>query len=417
MKKFWLLVKRGLSSRIKKKSFIISNIVIVIFLMILLNLPAIISLFSNDEPEYKVLVYSEVNDFDVIDDFLGLPDLFGDTEISFVLQTDTPVLTADEVWKLEGYNGYITFISPGPMIDADITFYNNFDSMMVSQTIQVLLSQAIATSQGITNYVEVVRPDSGGLSPETGMIISALSSLPLFIFVIMSVQMLGVDIVDEKSSKAIEIIIASVPAKTHFLAKITSVVLFVIIQALLMLGFGAIGNLISGATLSAVTGGLNTSTTLGLLGSTFTNLNIPILFLSVILFVIIGTISYLVIAAFVASFAVTQEDFSQIQAPIMIFMVLGFYLALYAPMMGEVAYPFIRIASYIPFLSPFVAVGAYGLGVLAFYEVAISFLVSTLTAVGLIFLIAPIYKISILSYDSGRLFSRIRKAYTKSKTV
>ena len=417
MSKFRLLVKRGLKNRLKKKAFIISNIVMLVVLLVLFNLPAIIQSFSSGETEYKVLVYSEVTDIDILDDYLDLVPT-GDYKITYEKQTSSVIYSEEEFMELGDYRGYIILEeSSGVLLDAKITIYDNFDSANVSQFVIAVMQQAKAAVSGISSEVTIKYPNADQADYGVAMMVSVISCVPLFLLVMMAVQMIGVDIVDEKSSKAIEIIIASVPAKTHMMAKISSVALFVIIQTIILAVVGVIANLISGATLSAVTGGMDNATTASMLSGVLEGANVGLIVISILMFTMIGTITYLVIASFFASLAVTQEDYGQIQTPLMVFLMLGFYIALYAPAIGSDAYPFLRIASYIPLFSPFVVVGAYAQGIIAFYEVIISFVVSLGVAVGLTFLIAPIYKASILSYDNGRLLSRVKKAYSRSKTV
>ena len=96
---------------------------------------------------------------------------------------------------------------------------------------------------------------------------------------------------------------------------------------------------------------------------------------------------------------------------------LGFYMALYIPSIGEPAYGFIKVMSFVPFMSPFMAVGAYTIGAINLLEILLALLVNVVAMVGLMFLISPLYKASILSYDNGKLLSRIKKVYSRSKSV
>ena len=59
--------------------------------------------------------------------------------------------------------------------------------------------------------------------------------------IIFLVQMIGAEVNEEKTTKSMEIIISNVSPKTHFLSKVLSSNLFVIIQGLLLFVFGLIG--------------------------------------------------------------------------------------------------------------------------------------------------------------------------------
>ncbi len=79
--------------------------------------------------------------------------------------------------------------------------------------------------------------------PVINEIISGLSSvftLPLFLILTFGIQFVGVDIIEEKSSKAIETIISSVKASIHFLSKIIASLIFILIQSILLVIYGLI---------------------------------------------------------------------------------------------------------------------------------------------------------------------------------
>ena len=140
--------------------------------------------------------------------------------------------------------------------------------------------------------------------------------LPMFMLVILATQFIGVDIIEEKSTKAIETIISSVPSNIHFFSKIISSVLFVIIQGLLVLAYGAIGVLVSRlfSSTGAMSGTLPDGSTINLLQYVAELLpNWPVVIVVSLLFMVIGTLLFLVIAALFASMTVTQEDYQQFQ--------------------------------------------------------------------------------------------------------
>ena len=131
----------------------------------------------------------------------------------------------------------------------------NLDSFLASQLEIQLINYQIVNYQSPV-IQNVYAPDYE--DPEQEAFISSMTSiliLPLFILIVMATQFVGVDIIEEKSTKAIETIIASVPSKTHFISKITASILFVIIQGALTIIYATIASLVGKgfAASSAVT--------------------------------------------------------------------------------------------------------------------------------------------------------------------
>jgi ABC-2 type transport system permease protein len=219
----------------------------------------------------------------------------------------------------------------------------------------------------------------------------------------MATQFVGVDIIEEKSSKAIETIIASVPAKIHFLSKVTSAILFVMIQSALVLVYGVIAALIS----RLFTGSGNSAgaqSLLQVLGEMMPNW--PLILVFTILFTFIGSIFYLVIAAMFASMAVTQEDYQQFQSPLMMILLAAYYIAIFGSATGSTG--FLTVMSFIPIFTPIVAPIAYSIGALSLVGALIALAVSIAVMILSLYLVAPIYKIAILSYDQTKFGKRIK---------
>ena len=94
----------------------------------------------------------------------------------------------------------------------------------ISRTLEVLIINYQIEDYQVPQINLVLPPDYE--NPEESMMISSLMSflaLPMFLLVIMATQFVGVDIIEEKSTKAIETIISSVPANIHFYSKLFQV--------------------------------------------------------------------------------------------------------------------------------------------------------------------------------------------------
>jgi ABC-2 type transport system permease protein len=204
-----------------------------------------------------------------------------------------------------------------------------------------------------------------------------------------------------------------VPANTHFLSKIISSMLFIAIQSTLLLIFGFIGQLIS--TLFSKTNPSleGVASVTELIAQYFPQWQ-SIVFFS-ILFIIVGSIFYLVIAAVIAASSVTQEDYQQFQSPMMLTLVAGFYIAIFAS--AAEAYGVLKVVSFIPFFAPLVVPVAYAVGAISIVDMVIALVLTSLFTFFIIKLIAPIYKVAILSYDQTKFMTRIKHYVKKSKYI
>ena len=93
----------------------------------------------------------------------------------------------------------------------------------------------------------------------------------------------------------------------------------------------------------------------------------------------------------------------------------AFYMALYLPQSTTVGPVILRVFSYIPFFSTIIAPVAYGAGIIYWWEAVISLIVSLVTFLLISRVFAPIYKISILNYEQGKFFEKIKKAIRNAK--
>ena len=417
MDKLRFLIGFGLKKRLFKKSFWIVNGFLGLAIIALANLPAIIGAFSSDEEEplRQVIIENRTNDttFPLADEVLTLLNApFQEPRYAlFEGNIDEDFWDQSEV--------VIQLIFEGDLQQPDVTVYTseNNANFLIGQIQSILnVYQGIAFANYDVPTPPPVEGEGPVLDPEVRMILEGAGSillLPMFILIILATQFLGVDIIEEKSSKAIEIIIASVPAKQHFLAKIASNSLFLVAQTLLLSTFGLIGLWINRAFFAE-----NLEEVSFVRDILAAIPHWPSILVMTFLFMIVGALLFLVLAALMAAVSTTQEDYQTYQAPMVFLLLGGFYLGLFLPMAGATSA--LRVIAFIPFLSTFVAPVIYASGVLSLFEVIVSLVILTLSATGLMFLISPIYKVAILSYEETKFFKRFRfylkKAFARNNS-
>ena len=235
--------------------------------------------------------------------------------------------------------------------------------------------------------------------------------LPFFMLTIFLIQMIGMEVNDEKTTRGMEIIISNVSPKTHFFSKLLAGNIFVIGQSLLLLIYGGIGLLVriligSGSVFNSIGGDmgniLNSLTSSGL-----TDKLIYVIPLTLVL-MLLSFISYSLLAGILASITTNAEDFSQMQTPMMLLLLVGYYFSIMAGMFkGSM---FIQILSYVPFISAILSPSLLVIGQIGIADVIIAIIVN----IGAIYLLIKyglrIYKVGILNYSSKDLWKKMFKA-------
>jgi ABC-2 type transport system permease protein len=207
-----------------------------------------------------------------------------------------------------------------------------------------------------------------------------------------------------------EIIISNVSPKTHFFSKVLAGNIFVILQGALLIIYFALGVLIryiiGGMTLG---GGLTTKITSMLTSASSDFISKLVIYIPFILILMLITfLAYSLLAGILASMTTNAEDFNQLQTPIMVISLIGYYLAMMAGVFKGAL--FIRILSYVPFISAILAPSLLVLGQIGITDIIISTILTILTNYLLIKYGLKIYKVGILNYSSKDLWKKMFKA-------
>lgn len=407
-------------------------------MMVLLNLPNIIAFFDNGSTRATtILVFDETNKGLDVKQTLNeqskrITDLVPGVSLNFE-ETDY-YMVLDEV-DYQGSDAIIHLYLVEDNLKADI-YKLNLDGISESVIIQAL-TQLKYEMWVIDKTPEEINLVGDFLSPlnyeiifdgqdntTRDMILSVLSmliSIPIFLLLIMSVQFVGVDIIEEKSTKAIEYVMSTIPPQTHFMTKILSAFTFLIVQALLIFLYGLIGGLISTQILGASGSGLSineiigqfTETDAAIIGSVLNAL--PTALFVTLTFTVVGGLFFMIFMATLASMSTSMEDYQSFQSPFMFVMVIGFYMSIFSIYMGDAI--FLKVVAFIPLFSPIVVPTLFMSGVFSAVEAFIAFIILLASTVGIYYLLQPVYKASILSYDQSSFFKRIYKMFKRSKEI
>ena len=422
--KLWFLAKMSLNKKIKTKWFLIANLIFLIIIVGLVNIDSIIKAFGGDFDETtEIIVIDNANVYDrfnfnyennskFLSDYdnvnISLYDKEYDDGVKEVEDDDKVLIVIDR-----DNDNYLT---AKVVSNEEISTITNslINTSLNNVRSEIVLEEYNITDEMFNNIntpvnVENVILDKNNF--EHGMMVSSVMqilTLPTFMLIMFLVQMIGAEVNEEKTTKSMEIIISNVSPKTHFMSKVISSNAFVIIQGLLLILFVVLGigvrYFISGGNLLGEETGevMTLVNSLSLEGIEKTlGVMIPIL----LVITILTFVAYSLLAGILASMTTNLEDFQQLQTPIVIISLIGYYLSTMAGMFkGSI---FIRIASYIPFISSMLSPTLYVLGEITIFDL----IGSVLLLIGTIYILIKyglrIYKVGILNYSGNGLWKKM----------
>lgn len=431
--KAMFLIKQSIKKKTDTKWFKAVNIILLILLVGLINIDSIINYFGGDFDETnKIYVVDEIGAYD---SFKAYFEELGSSLESF---TNYELLSSTEKIEdlkedIEETSDMIITIQADEemIIKASITSYDPVDTVteqLITSSLTAIKTTFSLANAGLTeeqlNQIaspieikkELTNPELDE-NAEAKDILSAgtiiIFIIPFFFLVILIVQMIGAEINDEKTTRGMEIIISNVPPKVHFLSKIIATTFFAISQCVLIFAYALIGlgvrKLINGS-IGFGTEGLGASLT-GVYSTLKNSGMLDSLIQALPIFIIIFLLSFLVyalLAGVLASMTTSLEDYQQLQSPLMIIIMIGYYVALMASVFeGSL---FIKILSYLPFLSALIAPVIFLLGQTTIIDLSISMIVLAGTCYLLFHYGIRIYKVGILNYSSKDLWKKVFKS-------
>lgn len=431
------LISVSFKRKVKTKWFLVANILLALAIVLVINIDSVISFFGGDfDEKTKVYVVDNADAYDIFNEQLAATSsiLNGDTESSYeIVKSDKSIDELSDMIKTDDKekDSIILEFSKDndnylkvKMTTKDYLSYTD-TSLLTSAINNTKVSLAILNSgipvetlNNIYSEVNIERiylednknSDEENMSMIMTTVFPALI-LPIFMLTIFIVQMVGAEVNDEKSTRGMEIIISNVSPKTHFFSKIIASNLFVLLQSILLILFGAVGlfirNKVGGAD---ITGGIG-NTVSDILGK-FLNSSIGANLIYIIPLALVLTvltfIAYSALAAVLASMTTNIEDFQQLQTPIMLISLAGYYLAIMAGVFEGAT--FIKVLSYVPFISAILSPSLLVLGQIGVIDVIISIVLVIITNYLLIKYGLKIYKVGILNYSSKDLWKKMFKA-------
>ena len=411
MDKFLATFSLTYKNKVKTKSFMIFTGLVIVLMLLAANMNKIIDLFddgpdkvgvvSSDNEIYKV-IKSQGDQLDEGATFKKVSEKQAKTQVQNEKLDKAYIIKMTDDNKLSG-----------KILSKDTVSEKKKKKLKASlSTIQTQLVAAnLNLSQGelkqlqsqskVTSEVIADKASNSNLSEaQKGFnTIMVYAGLMLIFFIVFNyASQVAMEIATEKTSRVIEMIITSVSPVTHILAKISGVIAVAFTQIIIFVAAGLICFFVF--DISDMLKGFKIEPN---------ELTMQISIVGIVS-LIIGILSYIILAAILGSITARIEDINQALMPMTLFSMIAFYISLFSVMNPDTMLT--KITSFIPLLSPFVMFVRSASPDVAVWEIVVSVILSIITIFILLWIAVRSYKNTILSFDKGfmnamkRIFKR-----------
>ena len=405
MRDIFTVMKFTINDMIKRKSFIISTLIILILIVIGFNVPNLIKKFNGDNTGNKLLIIDSKNvfegtlenlkqmdlgyEFEVTNEDLKFEDVkqkIEDKEIkeAIIINSENEKIKISYVVE----NTTMMNEIPEGCINALTSIYSSLKISKLGLTEEQL--------QSITPNFEFDLKQTEEKSANGNVFAMMMMSIVLFYAIYFCAYQVSSSITTEKTSKIIETLVTSTSPKTIVLGKTIGIGTVGLAQMILIVAIA----LISAKTFLEP----------GLLDSILDMSNItPYLGIMTAIYFILGYLAYALLYALTGSTVSKPEDIQSANSPVAILAVIGFYLS-YFTMMNPTSKLNV-FASLFPISSPFCMPFRIMMGLANTTDVIMSIAILIATIIAIANIAIKIYSNAILNYGTKMGIKDIIKMY------
>ena len=460
-KKLGIIIQREYLNKVKKKSFLLITFLAPVLFAGIAILPSVIMLGAKEEAKQvgvidrsgivlPFLTDNEVTHFKDLGPDASPDAVKADLSASGVdiLLTISELDTVGRTVSADCYSEKPLGMDTGDMIESRIN--DAVEAYRIESYGIDNLEEIMAGVKSDVKLRSYTIDESGKESiSESGiyMALSMILGMALYMFIALFSGMVMSSVIEEKSSRVVEVLMSSVKATELMFGKIIGVALVALTQFLLwilltLMLIGVAGGILGRDKLMGILGNdpatemvgqmnedvnlpagmdLNgalaaaTDTTgvaagepsgMEVVVSTLGNINLGQILFAFLFFFVFGYLLYASLFAAIGSAVENEGDSSQLQIPVTIPLLLAFFIAMYAFKAPDSSLVF--WGSMIPFTSPIVMLARIPFGV-ATWELVLSMALLVLTFVVCAWASAKIYKVGILMYGKKSTFKDLWK--------
>ena len=407
MKDLFIVAKFTMKDMLKRKSFLISTLIILIIIVIGFNVPNIIKSFNGEDTQAKLLIVDNDNIFEGNLEMLKNANLGYDIEVGEATFDEIKSkINNDEIAEAivierKDNNVNIKYIVknmamieavPENIVNAINSLYTNMQIGKLGLTDKQI--------QSITPNFQFNIEQTEEEKVNGNIFAMMMMSLVLFYAIYFCAYQVSSSITTEKTSKIMETLVTSTSPRTIVLGKTLGIGLVGLLQMILIVGTALIS-----AKMFLEPKLLNSLLDM----SSFT----PYLAIITIIYFILGYFAYALLYALTGSTVSKPEDIQSANGPVAIITVIGFYLS-YFTMMNPTSELNI-FASLFPISSPFCMPFRIMMGLASGTDVAISIAILVITILVIAKVAIKIYSNAILNYGTKMSFKDIVKMYKEKE--
>jgi ABC-2 type transport system permease protein len=437
MSKIGLITKREYISRVKKKSFIIITILGPILMAGMFIVPIWLAT-QKDNDEKTIAIIDNSGKFKTsIDETEYLKINFLD---SLINPDDVKIIAKEADYYAVLFipenieNEKITLYSyKQPSVDVTGYLKKSLESEierqnLEAQNIDLKILEAAKRDVEIDVYKWTEKGEAEKSSTEIVMAIGFIAAILIYMFIFMYGAQVMRGVMEEKTSRIVEVIISSVKPFQLMMGKIMGIALVALTQFIVWIVFTAAiimvvqpliipadmmkqnmeitQNLSTNQTVTTMTGNSELSDIMSALG----NLNYGLLIFCFLFYFLGGYLLYSSLFAAIGGAVDNEADTQQFMLPLTIPLILAFVMAqaIIVNPDGQVAFWF----SIIPFTSPVIMLIRVAFGVpeaVTYWELALSMILLVLTFLGTTWIAAKIYRTGILMYGKKVTYKELWK--------
>jgi ABC-2 type transport system permease protein len=427
MRKILLILQREYIVRVRTKAFIIFTVLMPLFVGGMVVLPTRLAMKSSGvkhvvivsaDAELANSIKTELASSHMSDDDNDTPHTKGGKRAEFDVSVETApseALRQQLITRVrEGRIDAFAWLEPDAASSRRCTYYSRnggdfVESVMFSRALRSAISKRELTARGFTPdqarallsqvSVDTVHIDKEGTNKSNGLGAVLLPFLLLFA-IYMTVFIYGIyvmrSVIEEKSSRVVEVLLGSVTPMQLMAGKI--------------IGVGAVGLTQIGiwiATGSLLgTGGF--AMVRELLGDTLKDAHIPTAALMLFpVYFILGYATYACLYAAIGSMCTTDEEAQQLQFPVTLPLILCMVFA--TTIMRDPNTPLAFWLSMFPLTSPIIMFVRVSVNMPPVWQIALSVGISLVSLYGLVWLTSRIYRVGILMYGKRPTLPEILK--------
>ncbi|WP_294743927.1 ABC transporter permease [uncultured Exiguobacterium sp.] len=386
-RKFLTLYRFNLLQKLRAKSFLISTILMVLFLVGFGNIERILDWFSGDDP--KVALVSELStDLRPALKKAGVTSDITTKDYTIAEARKAVDRGTFDVVAIVQDSYDVTLVSASP---------ESTLQTQVATVVQQVRDQAVITDAKIDPNVlaSLAKPvpvkqeltSTGGKSEDELFAASALVYVLLFLMyftIALYGGMIVTEIANEKSSRVMELLISAASPIQHMLAKILSIATVSLVQLSILVGVGYYSARSS---------------------SLFNQLSLDSLSVRTIIylfvFFLLGYFLYATLLAALGSLVSRVEDAQQVTLPVILLIVAAFLISMFS--LNAPTNQAVVVLSFVPFFTPMVMFLRVMLTDVPVWQVSISLILMLISIVLALFIGTKFYRGGVLFYGSNPL--------------